>query len=46
MQIATNRVVDRTALEDFVRGKCLVSMTVDSWGPIATGGFPPRLADT
>lgn len=28
------------------QGKCLVSMTADSWGPIATGGFPSRLADT
>ncbi|MFY1636312.1 PPOX class F420-dependent oxidoreductase [Solwaraspora sp. WMMB335] len=26
------------------QGKSLVRMTVDRWGPIATGGFPPRLA--
>jgi PPOX class probable F420-dependent enzyme len=28
------------------QGKCLVRVTIDRWGPIATGGFPPRLADT
>ena len=27
------------------QGKCLVRVTIDSWGPIATGGFPPELAD-
>jgi PPOX class probable F420-dependent enzyme len=27
------------------QGKCLIRVTVDRWGPIATGGFPPRLAD-
>jgi PPOX class probable F420-dependent enzyme len=27
------------------QGKCLLRLTVDSWGPIATGGFPPHLAD-
>lgn len=27
------------------QGKCLVRVTVDSWGPIATGGFPPELAE-
>jgi len=26
------------------QGKCLIRVTIDSWGPIATGGFPPRLA--
>jgi PPOX class probable F420-dependent enzyme len=26
------------------QGKCLIRVTVDSWGPIATGGFPPELA--
>ena len=26
------------------QGKSLIRITVDSWGPIATGGFPPRLA--
>lgn len=27
------------------QGKCLIRITVDEWGPIAKGGFPPRLAD-
>ncbi|MEV4479024.1 PPOX class F420-dependent oxidoreductase [Micromonospora coxensis] len=27
------------------QGKSLIRVTVDSWGPIATGGFPTRLAD-
>ena len=27
------------------QGKSLIRVTVDAWGPIATGGFPPRLAD-
>ncbi len=27
------------------QGKSLVRITPTSWGPIATGGFPPRLAD-
>ncbi len=27
------------------QGKSLVRVTIDSWGPIATGGFPPELAD-
>lgn len=26
------------------QGKSLVRITPDSWGPVATGGFPPRLA--
>lgn len=26
------------------QGKCLIRVTIDSWGPIATGGFPARLA--
>ena len=25
------------------QGKCLVRVTIDRWGPIATGGFPPEL---
>jgi PPOX class probable F420-dependent enzyme len=25
------------------QGKCLIRVTVDRWGPIATGGFPPEL---
>lgn len=25
------------------QGKCLIRVTPDRWGPIATGGFPPRL---
>lgn len=24
------------------QGKCLIRITVDSWGPVATGGFPPQ----
>ncbi|MBM7079403.1 PPOX class F420-dependent oxidoreductase [Micromonospora humida] len=27
------------------QGKSLIRITVEGWGPIATGGFPPRLAD-
>lgn len=27
------------------QGKCLIRITPESWGPIATGGFPPELAD-
>ena len=27
------------------QGKCLIRVTVDRWGPVATGGFPARLAD-
>ena len=27
------------------QGKCLVRVTIDAWGPIATGGFPPELAE-
>lgn len=26
------------------QGKSLIRITIDSWGPIATGGFPARLA--
>jgi PPOX class probable F420-dependent enzyme len=26
------------------QGKSLIRITIDSWGPIATGGFPPELA--
>lgn len=26
------------------QGKCLIRVTPTRWGPIATGGFPPRLA--
>jgi PPOX class probable F420-dependent enzyme len=32
----------RQAMRD--QGKSLIRITVDGWGPIATGGFPPRLA--
>ena len=28
------------------QGKALVRLTIASWGPIATGGFPAHLADT
>jgi PPOX class probable F420-dependent enzyme len=27
------------------QGKCLIRITIDRWGPIATGGFPPRFAE-
>jgi PPOX class probable F420-dependent enzyme len=27
------------------QGKCLIRVTIERWGPIATGGFPPELAD-
>ncbi|MDQ2851472.1 MAG: PPOX class F420-dependent oxidoreductase [Actinomycetota bacterium] len=27
------------------QGKCLIRVTPTRWGPIATGGFPPRLTD-
>ncbi|SCF33981.1 PPOX class probable F420-dependent enzyme [Micromonospora viridifaciens] len=27
------------------QGKSLIRITLDTWGPIATGGFPARLAD-
>lgn len=26
------------------QGKCLIRLTVDRWGPVATGGFPPEHA--
>lgn len=26
------------------QGKSLVRVTIERWGPVATGGFPPRLA--
>jgi PPOX class probable F420-dependent enzyme len=32
----------RTAMER--QGKCLIRITIERWGPISTGGFPPRLA--
>jgi len=32
----------RQAMRD--QGKSLIRITIDGWGPIATGGFPPRLA--
>lgn len=33
----------RQAMVD--QGKCLVRITIETWGPIATGGFPPEVAD-
>lgn len=27
------------------QGKSLVRITIERWGPISTGGFPPRLAE-
>lgn len=32
----------RQAMVD--QGKCLLRITPTRWGPVATGGFPPRLA--
>jgi PPOX class probable F420-dependent enzyme len=32
----------RTAMEH--QGKCLIRVTIERWGPIATGGFPPDVA--
>lgn len=26
------------------QGKCLLRITIERWGPVATGGFPPQLA--
>ena len=28
------------------QGKSLLRLTIERWGPIATGGFPPRLAES
>ncbi len=33
----------RSAMQ--AQGKCLIRISPRRWGPIATGGFPPRLAD-
>ncbi len=33
----------RQAMTD--QGKCLIRITATRWGPIATGGFPARLAN-
>jgi PPOX class probable F420-dependent enzyme len=33
----------RAAMQE--QGKCLVRATIERWGPIATGGFPPEHAD-
>jgi PPOX class probable F420-dependent enzyme len=34
----------RQAMVD--QGKVLIRLVPEQWGPISTGGFPPRLADT
>lgn len=34
----------RQAMVD--QGKVLIRLVPEEWGPISTGGFPPRLADT
>ena len=34
----------RQAMRD--QGKSLIRITIDRWGPIATGGFPARLAES
>lgn len=31
----------RTAMQR--QGKCLLRVTIERWGPVATGGFPPEL---
>jgi PPOX class probable F420-dependent enzyme len=31
----------RRAMVD--QGKCLLRITIEDWGPVATGGFPPEL---
>ena len=28
------------------QGKCLIRLTIERWGPVATGGFPARLVDS
>ncbi len=33
----------RRAMRD--QGKSLIRLTIERWGPVATGGFPPELAD-
>lgn len=33
----------RQAMRD--QGKSLIRITIECWGPIATGGFPPHLAE-
>jgi PPOX class probable F420-dependent enzyme len=33
----------RQAMTD--QGKCLIRITASRWGPVATGGFPARLAE-
>ncbi|MCL1592728.1 MAG: PPOX class F420-dependent oxidoreductase [Actinomycetia bacterium] len=32
----------RQAMDD--QGKCLIRLHIERWGPIATGGFPPKVA--
>jgi len=27
------------------QGKCIIRIWIERWGPVATGGFPPELAD-
>ena len=27
------------------QGKCLIRLTIERWGPVATGGFPPEHAE-
>jgi hypothetical protein len=27
------------------QGKSLIRITIDDWGPVARGGFPPQLDD-
>jgi len=37
---------DWDAYRDAMRaqGKCLIRITIERWGPVATGGFPPEVA--
>jgi hypothetical protein len=42
--IAVNRVVDRGELLEFLRPRHhIIRVTIEHWGPIAMGGFPPGL---
>jgi PPOX class probable F420-dependent enzyme len=34
----------RAAMQE--QGKCLIRLNIERWGPTATGGFPPELADS
>jgi hypothetical protein len=43
--VGTGAVIRRLCQPGWLRqGKSLIRVTIDRWGPIATGGFPARLA--